>query len=112
MKDGLIKSTEPGGLVAYTSVPYREWFNDFPYTMSTMNLFRTEEHVRNWSGFKMGTEEGILELSVLHKIFSGSFFSRRLDPDYCSHRLEYRGPYRAALAEIGKTRPFWSPPGP
>jgi hypothetical protein len=28
MKDGLIKSTEPEGLVGYTSVPYREWSKD------------------------------------------------------------------------------------
>jgi hypothetical protein len=32
MKDGQIKSTEPQGLVAYTSVPFREWFKDIPYS--------------------------------------------------------------------------------
>ncbi len=50
-----------------------------------MNLFRSEEHVRNWSGFKSGTEEGIVELSVLAKLFSVYIFTRRLDPDYVSH---------------------------
>ena len=70
-----------------------------------MNLFRSEEHVRNWSGFKSGTQEGIVELSLLAKLFSGNFFARRSDPDYFSHIQEYR----AALgwAEIMKDRPFW-----
>jgi hypothetical protein len=74
-----------------------------------MNLFRSGEHVRNWSGFKSGTEEGIVDLSALAKLFSSNLFARRLDPDYFSRRLEYRGGFVAALAEMGKTRPFWSP---
>jgi len=74
-----------------------------------MNLFRSGEHVRNWSGFKSGTEEGIVELSALAKLFSGNYFTRRLDPDYVSHLQEYRGGFIAALAEMGKTHPFWSP---
>jgi hypothetical protein len=32
MKDGQIKSTEPEGVVGYTSVPFREWFKDLPYS--------------------------------------------------------------------------------
>ena len=74
-----------------------------------MNLFRSGEHVRNWSGFKSGTEEGIVEMSALAKLFSSNLFTRRLDPDYFSRRQEYRGGFIAALEEMGKTRPFWSP---
>jgi hypothetical protein len=77
-----------------------------------MNLFRSGEHVRNWSGFKEGTEEGIVELSALVKIFSGTLFTRRLDPDYVSHLQEYLGSAVAAVAEIGKTLKFWAPGGP
>ena len=77
-----------------------------------MNLFWSEEHIRNWSGFKSGTEEGILEMSALLKLFSGNFFTRRLDPDYVSHIKEYRAEVVAALAEIGKTGPFWSSQAP
>jgi hypothetical protein len=73
-----------------------------------MNLFRSEEHVRNWSGFKPGTGEGIVELAALVKVFSSSLFTRRLDPDYISRRQEYRGGFLASLAEMGKTGPFWS----
>jgi hypothetical protein len=31
-----------------------------------------------------------------------------LDPDYVSHLQEYLGGAIASMAEIGKTRPFWS----
>ncbi len=74
-----------------------------------MNLFWSEEHVRNWSSFKPDTEEGIVQLTNLLEIFSGSLFTRRLDADYVSHYQEYLGEAVAAIAEIGKTRPFWSP---
>ena len=77
-----------------------------------MNLFRSGEHVRNWSGFKSGTEEGIVELSVLAKLFSVDTFTRRLDPDYVSHLQEYRFARTAAWGEIMKMRPFWLPKAP
>jgi hypothetical protein len=32
MKDGIIQDTEPEGIMGYTPVPVREWFNDLPYT--------------------------------------------------------------------------------
>ncbi len=77
-----------------------------------MNLFRSEEHVRNWVGFKSGTEEGMVELSSLVKVFSGSLFTRRMDPDYVSNYSKYVGEFVSAVGEIGKVRPFWSPQGP
>ena len=77
-----------------------------------MNLFRSEEHIRNWKGFKPGTDEGIVELSALVKVFSGSLFTRRLDPDYVSNFQKYIGEFISAVGEIGKVRPFWSPKAP
>jgi hypothetical protein len=77
-----------------------------------MNLFRSEEHVRNWSGFKMGTEEGIVELSALVSFFSGNLLTRRLDADYVSNYQKYLGEFIAAIGEIGKVRVFWSPQAP
>jgi len=73
-----------------------------------MNLFRSEEHVRNWSGFKSGTEEGIVELSVLTRLFSIDVFTRRLDPNYFSRLKEYRAARNAAWGEIMKMSPFWT----
>ncbi len=77
-----------------------------------MNLFRSEEDVRNWSGFKPGTEEGIITLPVLAKLFSVEIFTRRLDPDYLSRLPEYRRLRIPAWAEIVDKRPFWAPRPP
>ena len=38
-----------------------------------MNLFRSEGHARNWSGFKTGTEAGLMPLGKLMTIFSADF---------------------------------------
>jgi len=72
-----------------------------------MNLFRSEEHIRNWARFDPGTEEGILPLHDLAKLFSGNFFRKRLDPDYVSHSKQYLNEFLAEIAELAKTRPFW-----
>jgi hypothetical protein len=74
-----------------------------------MNLFRSEEHIRNWARFDPDTKEGILPLEDIARLFSGNMFRRRLDPDYVSRSREYLGEWLAALSEVGKKRPFWSP---
>ena len=73
-----------------------------------MNLFRSEEHVRNWCGFKSGTEEGIVPLLDMASAFSGNFFKRRLDKDYVSHMQEYMMEMVGAWQEMGS---FWQLPG-
>ena len=72
-----------------------------------MNLFRSEEHVRNWNGFRPGTEEGIVQLSDMVGAFSGNFFRKRLEPDYASHMQEYLMELIDALQAIGS---FWQLP--
>jgi hypothetical protein len=72
-----------------------------------MNLFRSEEHVRNWSGFVAGTEEGMIPLNDLVKLFSGNYFRRRLDGDWVSNSPQYAMEMVASFKEIGKTGPFW-----
>ena len=69
-----------------------------------MNLFRSEEHVRNWSGFKSGTAEGIISLPDMAKVFSGRLFKRRMDEDYVSHMQEYMMEMAGALQDMGS---FW-----
>ena len=76
-----------------------------------MNLFRSEEHIRNWARFDPATAEGILPLKDVARVFSGSMFRRRLDPDYVTRNGEYLREFVGELAEIAKTRPFWSPAG-
>jgi hypothetical protein len=75
-----------------------------------MNLFRSEEHIRNWAGFEAGTEEGIIPLDDLVTLFSGNYFRRRTDPDWVSRSREYAGEMVMTFKEIGKTGPFWQLP--
>jgi hypothetical protein len=77
-----------------------------------MNLFRSEGHMRSWWGFKEGTEEGILPLKDLMRLFSGPYFRRRMDPDWVSRSREYAREMMRTLQEIGKTGPFWQPRPP
>jgi hypothetical protein len=72
-----------------------------------MLLFRSEEHVRHWSGYKPDTEEGIVRLPDMVKIFSGRFFKKRLEPDYFSHMSEYMIEMVKALGKMGS---FWQIP--
>ena len=73
-----------------------------------MNLFRSEEHVRNWSGFKPDTDGGIIALSDMAKVFSGNLFKKRMDTDYVSHMQEYMMEMVGAFQEMGS---FWQLPG-
>jgi hypothetical protein len=75
-----------------------------------MNLFRSEEHVRHWAQFDPATEEGMIPLPALVKLFSGSYFRRRLDLDWVSRSREYGREMVATFIEIGKTGPFWKRP--
>ena len=72
-----------------------------------MNLFRSEEHVRNWSGFKANTDEGINKLSDVVGLFSVNFFTKRLEPDYVSRIPDYLMELVAILKGMGD---FWAPP--
>ena len=75
-----------------------------------MNFFRSEEHIRAWVRFDPATEEGIIPLRDLVTFFSCEYFQRRLDPDYFTHRLEYRTELLSTMKKIGKTGPFWQKP--
>jgi hypothetical protein len=77
-----------------------------------MNLFRSEEHIRNWARYDPAAEQGILPLESIVKMFSGKIFQKRMDSNYVSHLQEYFGETLPAILEIAKMRPFWTPPGP
>ena len=72
-----------------------------------MNLFRSEEHVRNWSGFKAGSEEGMNKVSEVAGLFSGNFFAKRLDSDYVSKMRNYMMELIGGMKEMGS---FWQIP--
>ena len=72
-----------------------------------MNLFRSEEHLRNWASFAVDSDEGITPLPDMVTLFSGVYFRRRLDQDYVSHMFEYVGDMLQTMKTIGKIGPFW-----
>jgi hypothetical protein len=73
-----------------------------------LNLFRSEEHVRNWSGFKSDAEEGMIPVLDMAGLFSGDLFKKRLDPDYFSHSQEY---LMEAIGGMAAGGAFWQMPG-
>jgi hypothetical protein len=111
IQDGKVIKAEPQGIMAYVSVPFAKWLNRLPQAWSTMNLFRSEEHIRIWAQFDPATKEGILPLENIFRLFSGKMFRRRLDLNYVSCCREYLGEWLVELSEIAKKRPFWSPGG-
>ena len=73
-----------------------------------MNLFRSEEHIRNWSRFDPMADQGIVPLANIVTLFSLNMFRKRLEPDYVSRSGQYVEEFLSAVAELAKTRPFWS----
>ena len=51
-----------------------------------MNLFRSEEHARNWARFDPAMQEHLRPLSHYLERFSGDQFRARGRPDYISWR--------------------------
>ncbi len=74
-----------------------------------MNLFRSEEHVKNWSLYDSVSAESIMPLSNWALTFSGPLFRNRLEPDYLSRVKEYASEMLLALQKLGKAGPFWTP---
>ena len=74
-----------------------------------MNLFRSEEHVKNWLQYDPVSAESIMPLSDWALAFSGPLHRNRLEPDYLSHVKEYAPELFLLLQKLGKAGPFWTP---
>jgi hypothetical protein len=72
-----------------------------------MNLFRSEEHVKNWSLYDSISDDAIMSLTDWALVFSGPLARKRLEPDYLSKVQEYKAELFLALQRLGKTGPFW-----
>lgn len=70
-----------------------------------MNLFRSEEHVRQWPLNPSEVDDYVLSIADWATVFSASLFRRRLEPDYLQHADEYVNDYRSALRATGKALP-------
>ena len=74
-----------------------------------MNLFRSEEHVKNWSLYDSVSAESIMPLYNWALVFSGPLFRNRLEPDHLSRVQEYASKMFLSLKNLGKAGPFWTP---
>jgi hypothetical protein len=63
-----------------------------------MNLFRSEEHARNWSGFDPAMERMLKPAAEWADIFSNPFFRARGRADYITWTRSDEG--RAAFTEL------------
>ena len=75
-----------------------------------MNLFRSEEHVRNWSGFKTGTDEGILSLDQFMAIFRTPRHRDKFSGRYVSSAPQYVQEFYDVLRKVTRGSAFWAPP--
>ena len=74
-----------------------------------MNLFRSEEHVKNWSLYDPISEDAIMSVVDWAYAFSGPLYRNRLEPDIIARTEEYFAEFFSRLAELGKTGSFWTP---
>jgi hypothetical protein len=72
-----------------------------------MNLFRSEEHAKNWSSYDPVSEEAIMPLADWALAFSGSMTRDRPGPDILSRRSEYLAELLRTLRELGREGLFW-----
>ena len=74
-----------------------------------MNLFRSEEHVKNWSGFKEGTDEAMLSVVDLMAIFQTPRHRAKYIGNYVSCAPEYAPAFFDKLKEVTGGASFWNP---
>lgn len=77
-----------------------------------MHLFRSEEQVRQWHGYREDARDGLLSLAQVRAIFATRRFTQRLSGTYVSRLAEYREEFLATLAEVTGNSPFWAPEPP
>jgi len=75
-----------------------------------MNLFRSEEHARRWTGFNAERTGGLLRLAQLSAIMSTRLMRERLNGHYVSSAAGYRREFLDRIREVTAADPFWDPP--
>lgn len=74
-----------------------------------MNLFRSEEHAKNWPSYDPISAESIMPLADWAQVFSGPLHRNRMEPGYLSRIHEYAPKLFQSLKELGKEGRFWTP---
>jgi hypothetical protein len=112
MRDDKILEIDPPTAVAHMNSPLAKALTGevgWGSAWSRMNLFRSEEHLKNWSLYDPASAESIMSVSDWATAFSGPLHRRRLEPDYLSKQHEYAGEMIGLLKKLGKEGPFWTP---
>ena len=72
-----------------------------------MNLFRSEEHVRNWSKFRDEAIDGTVSLAQAAEMSAAGLYRERLSPDYLARRPDLAKGFVETFEAIDKTGPYW-----
>ena len=72
-----------------------------------MNLFRSEEHARNWNGYSEDAAGGMLSLADIMTIFSAGLFRERLSKTYISDLRDLFVDVAETARRVTKDNPFW-----
>ncbi len=75
-----------------------------------MNLFRSEEHARRWSGFSAASAAGLLPVADAMAVMSTPRHRDRLSGRYVSSAPSSAPAFFERLREISRGDPFWAPP--
>ena len=72
-----------------------------------MNLFRSEEHARRWSGERPFAESGLRPLGDYMTIFSAPLFRERTNGHYVSSLRSYFPEFMGTVRAVTGGDPFW-----
>jgi hypothetical protein len=72
-----------------------------------MNLFRSEEHVRQWAKFDPTSEGYIKPAAEIAALFAFPVFRERLAPDYFLRLRDLSREFEAGHAKLGESWSFW-----
>ena len=72
-----------------------------------MNLFRSEEHAKRWSGYRPESAAGLRPLKDMMAIFSGRLFRERLSGRYITDLKALGMAQAETVAKVTGDDPFW-----
>ena len=72
-----------------------------------MNLFRSEEHAKRWSGYRAEAASGLRPLKDMMAIFSGRLFRERPNGRYITDLKELALAQGELVKQVTQDDPFW-----
>ncbi len=72
-----------------------------------MNLFRSEEHVRQWAKFDPASAASIKPVADIAALFGAPMFRERLAPDFVLRLRDLGRDFEARIVALGEAWSFW-----